>query len=173
MAVQNNVIPFRNRKGKKDDSLEIKTLKADHEIIDITDRRQEIIRAERRRAKRTVLTQFVGAFIVLPKKGLQKVELYDIADKGVSFDIPFEVGKLDIGEEVAMRFYINQKTFFPFTIRITNCRDINEEGIFRQGSEFLRDPSNTDALNHFVKFIEAISLSLQEDSGDIVFGGRR
>jgi hypothetical protein len=169
----NNVIPFKARQVKKSNNLEIEKKTKKSDLIDITSRRQDIITQERREAKRTVLTQFVGAFVVLPKRGLQKVELYDISPKGVSFDLPFEVGQLNVDEEVAMRFYINHTTFFPFDIKITNARHIPDEGIHRHGSGFIFEESNREALKHFVSFIEAVSVNLREDKGDIIFGRKK
>ena len=40
------------------------------EVHDITEARQEILSRDRREVKRTILTEFVGAFVVLPEKVL-------------------------------------------------------------------------------------------------------
>ncbi len=167
----NNVIDIRT-KQKKESDLNFEPQAKTGDLVDITERRQEAIRSERRDAKRTVLTQFMGAFVVLPQRGLQKVDLYDISNTGLSFDLPFESGKLNIGEEVAVRFYISQNTYFPFRIKITNTRHIADEGVYRHGSSFIEEKANKEPLKHLVNFIESVSVALHEDRGDMKYSSR-
>ena len=47
-------------------------------VLDFTEAREAALNRDRRQVKRTILTEFVGAFVVLPEKGLMKVALYDI-----------------------------------------------------------------------------------------------
>lgn len=134
----------------------------------MTEARQEILSRDRRDVKRTILTEFVGAFVVLPEKGLLKAALYDISDNGLSFDLELMEGGFVAGEEVAMRVYLNHTTYFPFTIRISHSRAVEDEGVVRHGAGFVKGSMNDVALHHFVKFIENVSASLKTDSGDIV-----
>ncbi len=138
------------------------------EPIDMTERRQKILSDERRRAKRTILTEFITAYIVIPQKGLQNVILYDISEQGLSFDLDIEFGVFKVQEELAMRVYLHHQTYFPFSVRVTNLRSIELEGVSRVGVRFMAGETNTLALQHFVNFIETVSLSLQSDSGDIL-----
>ncbi len=137
------------------------------ELFDMTKLRQDIISRERREVKRTILTEFVGAFVVLPDKGLLKVALYDISDGGVAFDLELTDGRFKNGEEVAMRVYLNHTTYFPFVIKISNSRVMTEDGLVRHGANFANGTVNDVALHHFVKFIENVSASLKTDGGDI------
>lgn len=138
------------------------------EVLDITEARQEILSRDRRDVKRTILTEFVGAFVVLPEKGLLKAALYDISDSGLAFDLELTEGGFNAGDEVAMRVYLNHSTYFPFTITVTNGRAIEDEGIVRHGASFVRGSMNDVALHHFVKFIENVSANLKTDSGDVL-----
>ena len=138
------------------------------EILDITEARQEILSRDRRDVKRTILTEFVGAFVVVPEQGLMKVALYDISENGVAFDLDMLEGAFQTGDEVAMRVYLNHSTYFPFTIRVTNGRRIEDEGVVRHGANFVKGTMNDVALHHFVKFIENVSASLKTDSGDVL-----
>ncbi len=138
------------------------------EILDMTEARQEVLSKERRDVKRTILTEFVGAFVVLPERGLMKVALYDISDSGVSFDIEVAEGHFAQEEEIAMRVYLNHSTYFPFTVTVSNSRLIEEDGVIRHGAGFVKGTVNDVALYHFVKFIENVSASLKRDSGDIL-----
>lgn len=138
------------------------------EILDMTEARQEVLSKERRDVKRTILTEFVGAFVILPERGLMKVALYDISDSGVSFDIEVAEGHFAQEEEIAMRVYLNHSTYFPFTVTVSNSRLIEEDGVIRHGAGFVKGTVNDVALYHFVKFIENVSASLKRDSGDIL-----
>jgi hypothetical protein len=141
---------------------------SESEVLDMTQRRNEIVSEERREVKRTILTEFVGAFVVVPQKGLLKVAIYDISDNGIAFEMEEDAGKFDKGDEVAMRVYLNQYTYFPFTVKIKNSRWIEDEVVQRHGANFEKETVNKDALFHFVKFIETVSASLERDEGDVM-----
>lgn len=140
---------------------------ADAPIIDMTEMRAEIISQERRQVKRTILSEFIGAFALVPRKGLLKVTLYDISDNGMAFDVSEMAGHFSVGEEVAMRVYLNQQTYFPFVVKIQNIRGIDDEKAYRHGAGFVKGTINDVALHHFVRFIETVSAQLQTDKGDL------
>lgn len=140
-------------------------------LLDMTQRRLDVLRQDRRRAKRTILAEFVGAFVVVPNRGLARVALYDLSDDGLAFDLELGQGEFRIGEEVAMRVYLQQTSYFPFSVRISNARTIPEEGVHRFGASLVKGTLNDEALHHFVKFIESVALSLKKDSGDVVVSG--
>ena len=167
MGSDNNVIDISGRLKTKP-ATEAKNANLIGAVVDMTERRTEEILQERRSKKRTILTEFVGAFVVVPQKGLRKVDLYDISEEGISFDVSFDDGKLDIGEEVAVRIYLSQNTYFPFVVKVTNTRHIPEEGMYRHGSQFEAEGDTAESLKHLVAFIESVSTRLQSDKGDIV-----
>lgn len=137
------------------------------EVLDMTQAREAMLSRDRREVKRTILTEFVGAFVVLPERGLMKVALYDISENGVAFDLELTEGRFKAGEEIAMRVYLNHTTYFPFTITVSNSRVIADENVVRHGANFARGTINDVALHHFVKFIENVSATLKTDEGDI------
>ncbi|MEN0058874.1 MAG: PilZ domain-containing protein [Bdellovibrio sp.] len=153
---------------KAHNGLEQEVVDEKAEVLDITEVRQEILSRDRRDVKRTILTEFVGAFVVLPEKGLMKVALYDISENGMAFDLELNEGGFSEGEEIAMRVYLNHSTYFPFTIRIKNNRAIESDGVVRHGANFVKGTMNDVALHHFVKFIENVSASLRTDHGDVL-----
>lgn len=144
-----------------------KKAKDDAPVIDMTVKREEMILSERRKVRRTMLSEFIAAFAVVPQKGLLRVTLSDISEDGAAFDVDFDAGHFRIGEEVAMRVYLNHETYFPFIVRIQNLRGMPEDGVFRHGAHFVKGTINDEALHHFVKFLETVSASLQTDQGDI------
>jgi PilZ domain len=176
---KNNVIDLNKRRELKDKdtatkSQQVKT-KQKAPIVDMTKRREEILNEERREVRRTILTGFIGAFVVVPqpvgsksKGGLLKVEIYDISAEGISFDVDPEYGQFKKGEEFAMRVYLSHNAYFPFSINVQNIRRLEGDGAYRHGASFARGTVNDEALHHFVKFIETVSASLERDTGDIM-----
>lgn len=142
-------------------------------VVDMTERRNEILTQERRVVRRTILSEFIGAFLIVPNRGLFKVSIYDISENGIAFDLLPDSGSLVAGEEIAMRVYLNQQTYFPFVVNIVNVRHIEEEGVVRHGANFMKGTVNDVALHHFVKFIETVSASLQTDHGDVMVSNLR
>lgn len=161
------VLDFRSR-HKHQSPLETKGASINSEVHDITVMRQEMLSRDRRDVKRTILTEFIGAFVVVPEQGLLKAALYDISDNGLAFDLELQGGGFGVGDEVAMRVYLNHSTYFPFTIRVTNNRAIEEEGVVRHGANFVKGTVNDVALHHFIKFIENVSATLKTDTGDLL-----
>ncbi len=162
-----NVIDVTRRlKIKENGSVRTKP-HAEAPIIDITEKRTEIIQSERRKVRRTILSEFISAFAVVPKKGLLKVVLADISEDGLAFDVDAKAGHFRVGEEIAMRVYLNHETYFGFIVKVQNVRGMAEDGVFRHGVHFVKGTINDEALYHFVRFLETVSASLQTDQGDI------
>jgi hypothetical protein len=137
-------------------------------VLDMTERREERLQDERRKVRRTMLSEFVGVHVVVPGQGLMRVTLYDISGDGLAFDTTAQSGRFRVGDEVAMRVYLNRTTYFPFNIRIGNVRDIETEASVRHGASFVKGSANEEALGHFVRFIESVSATLATDTGDVV-----
>ena len=169
MDSKNNVIDLSaHRKSKLDKGSELPKPSSQASVLNMTERRNEIINSERRRVRRTILTEFVGAFVVVPNQGLLKVSLYDISETGVAFDVDAMAGHFAKNEEIAFRVYMNQTTYFPFTVQVSNIRHLPDEEVYRHGAKFVMGTVNEIALFHFVKFIETVSAFLEKDSGDLM-----
>ena len=176
MKKPKNVIDFNARRAiqfENHGEAEIQENLAAGHVLDMTERRQEVISQERRKVRRTILTEFIAAHVVLPGRGLQRVTLYDISEAGLAFDIDLGVGSYRAGDNVGFRLYINHQTYFPFVVRVANVREIPEEGVARHGSSFVKGTINTEALHHLVKFIETVSTNLKTDSGDVLVSNLR
>lgn len=145
-----------------------KAKKTEAPVVDMTVAREEMLSKDRREVKRTILTEFIGAYVVLPERGLMKVTLYDISENGIAFDLELQEGVFLEGEEVAFRVYLNHTTYFPFTVSVMNSRRLDDESVTRHGAQFVKGTVNDVALHHFVKFIENISAGLLRDGGDIL-----
>ncbi len=146
----------------------IENSKPTSDVMDLDVLRQKLLYQERREVKRTILTEFVSAMVVLPEKGLLKVAIYDISEEGISFDIENEYGQFQLDEDVSMRVYLNHKTYFPISIKIKHLKEEKEEGLFRHGAVFMKGAASDAALQYFVRFIESVSQGLKKDEGDMM-----
>lgn len=166
MNQKSNVIQLKPVKRKASSKAQASGVAAP--VLDMVEKRQEMIRTERRRTRRNVLSESISAWVIVPERGLLEVNLYDISTDGLSFDCGWKKGQFRAGEVVAMRVYLNQKTYFSFTVEVQHVMNVADENVFRHGVKFVKEPKTEPALYHFVKFIEAVSVSLKEDHGDLV-----
>lgn len=164
------LLDLRSRlKNKSSENIgEVVSQEVEGEVLSITETRQELIQEERRRVKRTILREFIGAFVVVPEKGLLKVNLFDVSEEGLSFDLAVDLGRFQREEEVAMRVYLSHKAYFPIIVKINYSRIIRGEDVVRHGGLFVKDETNDTALHHFVKFVESVAPSLRKDEGDLL-----
>jgi hypothetical protein len=137
-------------------------------VVSYDEQKERILFHERRQIKRTILSEFVSAMVVVPEKGLMRVAMYDISEQGISFDLEFDQGSFKVDEELCMRVYLNHKTYFPINVQVKHVTTEPSEGVVRHGTVFLKNAQNNAALQHFVKFIESVSLGLKKDDGDLM-----
>lgn len=163
-----NVIDITDRLKIKNKKIQNKTSIGKSAVTDISKMRSEALEEDRRKVKRTILTEFIGTHIVIPGFGLKKVELYDISTDGVSFDLDPKMGEFITGDEVSMRIYLNHGAYFPFSLEISHGRFDENENVNRHGAHFIKGSVNEEALFHFVKFLETVSTSIKKDEGDIL-----
>lgn len=138
------------------------------ELVDFESEKKRLLFQERRTVKRTILSEVMSAMVVLPEKGLLKVDLYDISEDGISFEIESEAGQFKVGEEILMRVYFNHKTYFPIQVSIKHVTPDQPNGVTRHGTEFQKSNPNDVALQHFVKFVELAGSGLRKDNGDLM-----
>ena len=160
----NKIIEF---KGHHKTSQNHADTTAPGDVLDMTERRSAIISQERRKVKRTILAEFIGAWVVVPEIGLTKCSIYDISETGIAIDLEERSGHFPVGESVALRIYLSQKVYISFIVAVENLRLEENEMLYRHGCSWVKGSYNNEALTHFVKFIESVSTSLHSDSGDI------
>ena len=118
--------------------------------------------------KQTILSEIIVLHILVSQKGFISINLFDISNDGLSFDLKADQGRFRLGEEIAMRVYLNHKTYFSFIVKVINSRNLTETASVRHGASFVKGSANDEALHHFVRFIETVSASLKTDSGDVM-----
>jgi hypothetical protein len=178
MSNKSNVINFKERaekrkkaeNGSEEHEETAKGSWGDHAVVDMTARRQEAMETERRSVARTVLSQFIGVFVVLPTKGLQSVNLHDVSENGLAFDLPQEAGQYNIGDSVTMRIYLSHDTYFSFGVKVSNRRTTQAQGVSRHGAVFAKNDQSFKTLFYFTKFLESVSTIAKKDNGDRLMG---
>lgn len=137
-------------------------------VVQLDEQKQKMVFNERRQVKRTILSDLISAMLVIPEKGLLKITVHDISEDGISFDLDDAQGQFNVGEELSLRVYINQKSYFPIAVTVKHITAYPYEGVIRHGSEYIKTEGNNVALQHFVKFVESASQGLKNDSGDLM-----
>ncbi len=140
------------------------------QLHEVKNKFQPVILKERRLVERTILNELVSGCLVIPEKGLLKVALFDISEVGMSFEMDPTLGAFKVGEEVALRVYLNHKTYFPLIVTVKHATFDNQEGVVRHGVEYLRNSFQDVALQHFVSFIISLNEGLKIDDGDLLTG---
>ncbi len=144
------------------------TAHAQDSIVNLAEKKQKMLFHERRQVKRTILTELVSSMVVLPEKGLLKVDIHDISEEGISFDVEQAYGSFKVGEEVTLRIYLNQKSYFPIQVSIKHVTPDPEMEVIRHGTSYLKNNDDNVALQHFVRFVESASIGLKTDTGDLM-----
>lgn len=171
MGLKSNVIDMTSRRKEQLGRREVgrgdgEILKI-ADIVDLTEKRQNLVKTERRKNRRTIVSEGFGGFVVVPERGLLEVNLFDIQKEGISFDSPIGAGKFREGQVIAMRIYINQTHYFPLNVEIKHITAQLDEGTNRHGTQFAKEAHSADAVDAFVKFVESVSPLLRFDSGDL------
>lgn len=161
-----NVIDMTARRRAQIRKESTKRTGAPAEVVGFEEKRKEILTQERRQNRRTILSNFLGAFVVVPEQGLREVTLYDISEGGVAFDLEILSGQFRANEELAMRVYLSKEIYVPFHVKVKNVREIKDESVYRHGANFV-GAAGDEVLKHFVKFVEAMGVHLKRDSGDL------
>lgn len=123
--------------------------------------------SERRRSLRRPILETFSCFVVLPEHGFFKLTVHDLSENGIGFDLDAEgapqfKSSAQVGDELELRFHINQSLFISLLIQIRRIDD--STGVRRVGAEFIRknDPE-FKAYLAFIELLDRILDSLQID----------
>ena len=159
-----NILPFRARPTITDQAP--REGQVDAQVLDVTERIAATQEEERRKVGRVVLNEFISAHVYIGGRGLLRISLKDIHDKGLAFEVDEREGNFDRGEVLEVRFYMNHETYFKFNVQVAHSTPNANEGVHRHGCQFVKGTINDVALHHFIGFLQSISASLKTDRGD-------
>jgi hypothetical protein len=128
----------------------------DSKVINLTTIRAEKIEERRREYERIVFKNTLGVYTVMEQKGLHAIELLDISEGGLSFQVP-EKGDLQFneGDMFPMRFYISTDTYIAVGVKIVRSFTAIDQGkaVHRYGCLIDKEMASYSAIYHFVQFI--------------------
>src|SRR6476620_1946496 len=96
-------------------------------------------RAERRTFKRRPILATFSVFLVIPHKGMHRLEVLDISENGIGFnwdtegETPSDYA-IHEGDTIDLNFYLNPSLFIPLSIQVVR---VDESNLIRRiGAEF-------------------------------------
>ncbi|MGZ3698067.1 MAG: PilZ domain-containing protein [Bdellovibrionota bacterium] len=117
--------------------------------------------AERRRAKRRPILHSFSVFVVVPKKGVHRLQVHDLSDLGMGFDVDMEGDAtadypIKQGDEIDVRFYLNQSLFIPLSVTVARLETKGD--VRRIGAEFGdKKAPNYQAFLAFLTMLDSIA----------------
>ena len=140
-------------------------------VVDFTEVRAQRMEEKRRKTERTFMTHFLGVYGVTGTKSMHQIELVDISEGGLGFQVPFNPDKpfpTNDGE-MPIRLYFSQDSFLEVYCKIENSRPAVQNGTRYVKYGCSVDPTSTtfEAYQAFVKFLKAYAEVSQKDNGDV------
>ncbi len=135
-------------------------------VIDVTNKLREQGAQDRRKAQRVMFEHLIASYVVIPNSGLVQVQIINIDEGGLAFEMDLYQGVFDKDEAIDMRFYLNGQTYFPLKLNVMYGVTDKAMGVFRAGAQFAQDTLNQEALYYFVQFLKTVAVNLKTDKGD-------
>jgi hypothetical protein len=124
--------------------------------------------SERRKAKRRPILDTFSVFVVVPKKGIHRLEVSDISETGMAFDLDVEGEETSYfptheGDTIDLRFYLNNSLYIPLSIQVIRVEDHRNKR--RIGAQFQEKSSpNYQAFLSFIRLLDQINDIVQMDA---------
>lgn len=125
----------------------------------------------RTHAERVFMHQVIGVFSVMADQNLRQIEMVDLSEAGLAFQVPFEKRDQYKGKEgpFNIRFYFNQESYMEVSVQIRHHTPTVQAGqkYMKFGCEVDPQTYSYSAYSSFVKFLRAYSEISQIDSGNV------
>lgn len=123
---------------------------------------------EKRRARRRPVMNTFSLFVVIPRKGGHRLQINDLSEFGIGFDWDeegesHELFKLEKGEDLELRLYLNQSLYLPLAASV---KRVEKKGSLRRvGAEFTdAHEGSRKALASFLKMLDSITSEVRFDT---------
>lgn len=142
-------------------------------IVNLSKVREEKIEERRREYERIVFKNTLGVYTVMDQSGLHAIDLIDISEGGLSFQVP-EKKALEVkeGDNLNLRFYISTDTYILVGIKVVRSFSAIDQGqvMHRYGCLIDKTMASYAAIFHFVQFIaKCAEHGHKEESGVKVY----
>lgn len=140
-------------------------------VIDLNEVRTQRLEEKRRKTERVFMNQFLGVYCMTGANSMHQIEIVDVSEEGLGFQIPFNPEKeIPITDkDFPIRLYFNQESFLQVHVTIQNSRPAVQNGTryTRYGCRVDPNTSTFAAFQAFVRFLKAYGEVSQKDSGDV------
>lgn len=126
------------------------------EVLSFETAREEQIEKKRRAYERVMFRNVLGVYTVMEQKGLHAIELIDISESGLSFQVPRN-SEMSLAEGTVMnlRLYFASDSFLPIRAKVVREVDAIDSGnpVRQYGCLIDKSLKSYRAIYHFVQFI--------------------
>jgi hypothetical protein len=125
--------------------------------------------SERRRSKRRPILDTFSLFVVVPKKGMHRLQIHDASNQGLGFDLDIDGEAVEDfpikqKEKLEVHLYLNQSLYLALNVDVARIEEVR--GIRRIGAEF--SDLTSPGFKAFAAFLQM--LDLVSEVGQIASG---
>lgn len=140
-------------------------------VVDFNEARAQKLEEKRRKNERILFKNMLGMYCVTEDDKIRAIDLIDVSETGLSFQIPFDPEKPwpRDAKDVGLRLYFTQDTYLPIRVQILNSRAVIDQGVryVRYGCSLDSSLSSFAAFAQFVGFVKSYSEHAHRDLGDV------
>lgn len=140
-------------------------------VIDLSEVRNQRLEEKRRKTERVFMNQFLGVYCMTGNNSMHQIEIVDVSDEGLGFQVPVNPEKASpiTEKNFPIRLYFNQESFLQVHVTIQNTRPAVQNGTryTRYGCAVDPTTSTFEAYQAFVKFLKVYGEVSQKDKGDV------
>jgi len=146
-----------------------------NDIINLNQVRNRKQEEKQRKTERIFFHDLIGVYGVMTGDRLIPIELADVSEEGLGFQLPYREEKkwpLDMTDQ-RIRLYFSEESFMEVVVNIKNSRPVIDSGdrYVRYGAEIASDHKTYNAWKKFVGFLKAYADVSQRDSGNMGVSG--
>lgn len=128
------------------------------DVLSFNNARAEQIEERRREYERVLFRNVLGVYTVIEQKGLHAIELVDISEQGLAFQVAANSSyRLEIGEVLNLRLYFASDSFLPVCVKVVRVMDSIVDGVAmcQYGCAIDKSFKAYAAVFHLFQFIKA------------------
>jgi hypothetical protein len=140
------------------------------ELVDFETIREAKMEEKRRKTERFFFKNLLGVYCVTAKDAITAVELVDVSEDGIAFQVKFDPRNPWPREidDIPMRLYFSQDSYLEIGVKIQNSRQTIDGGtrMIRYGCSVDKTWSSYEAYQQFVRFLKLYSEHNHRDAGN-------
>lgn len=124
---------------------------------------------DRRKYQRVLFNNVLNAYTVIEEKGLLQVQLLDISESGIRFQMGQDYGMFHKGEKIAFRLYFSHNDYIPLAVKIVHRQIPKQDDatLVEYGCAIIEVSAEIRAcIKDLVHFITRYTEVAKDDRGD-------